>query len=66
MMGLLLLLEFLLELNAKKADYSIYQDGQSASLVFNSRRNSRNDNMKNIFKTHLVKDQISFFILFSS
>ena len=65
MMGLLLLLEFLLELNAKEADYSIYQDGQSASLVFNSRRNSRNNNMKNIFKTHLVKDQISFFILFS-
>lgn len=64
-MALLLFLEFLLELNARETDGPIYQKRQSASLLFISRRNSRNNNMKSIFKTYLTKDQISFLLLFS-
>lgn len=59
-MALLLFLEFLLELNAKEIVCPIYQEAQSASLVFNARRNSGDNNMKSIFETYLIKDQISF------
>lgn len=64
MMGLFIIMEFLLELNAREADCRTYQEGQSASLAFNSRKTSRNSNMKSTFKTYLIKDQIPFFILF--
>lgn len=60
MMALLLFLEFILELNPKEIVHPIYQEAQSASLVFNSRRNSSDNNMKSIFETFLIKDQISF------
>ena len=47
MMGLFIIMEFLLELNAREADCPTYQEAQSASLAFNSRKTSRNSNMKN-------------------
>lgn len=50
-----ILLEFLLELSGREAYCPIYQNRQSASLVSNSRRNSKSSDTKNIFKTHLVK-----------